>query len=293
MKKIVLINIVVFLLFGCQGNDPTEQKNKDDWKNNYEQLNISVLLDLSDRIIENTEKDLELLNFIANYFKSSVEKKNIYTIEDQIKVLFYPIPNNDKIYSIADSLSIKFDPSDREKFKATWQNLTPKYQNNLSELYKLAAEQGEKDKYPGSDIYRFFSDRVSDYCIENDKNFRNVLILLTDGYMYHKQTQLRDKNKTTYLTGTFLQSENLRNADWETRFETENYGFISMPLDLSNLEILVLEINPSGSHRNDIDIIKKYWSKWLAEMNVKNYQVVCSDVPVNTKELIARFLDGN
>jgi hypothetical protein len=45
-------------------------------------------------------------------------------------------------------------------------------------------------------------------------------------------------------------------------------------------------------HRNDDEIIKKFWSKWFEEMGVKKYKVVTTDLPSNTKELIRIFLDS-
>ena len=95
------------------------------------------------------------------------------------------------------------------------------------------------------------------------------------------------------MTGPFLEKAGLRNnPGWQKKFEEEDFGFITRRKDLNKLEILVLEINPSPVHRNDDEIIKRYWSKYFDEMGVKKYKVITTDLPSNTKELIRIFLDS-
>jgi hypothetical protein len=280
----------MFFVCGCSNIEQVKQNeiNENQLK---DQLNISVLIDLSDRIKENQEKDQELIKYIAEYFKTHFEKKNLYLIRDQIKVLFYPEPENEKINTIAESLKIKLDPSNKEAIKNTWENIIPNYTEKLSVLYNFAEEEGKNKGYPGSDIWRFFNDKVHDYCIEPDPQYRNVLIILTDGYLYHKNSQSKEQNRTTYLTGSHLNRVGIRNnPKWNDKIEEEDFGFITKRNDLDNLEVLVLEINSSEKHRNDHDIIKKYWSKWFEEMNVKKHKLYTTDLPSNTKELINIFL---
>ena len=283
---------VLFLVYGCSGKEPGQQSIPQE-KITKEQLNISILIDLSDRIKENKYKDQELIRSVAEFFKQHIEKKNLFFIHDQIKVIFYPEPQNNKINTIAESLNIKLDPSNKEEIKNTWENITTNFSKQISALYDYAEAEGEKSNYPGSDIWRFFADKVHDYCIESNKEYRNILIIITDGYLYHKDSQNREKNRTTYLTGPFLEKEGFRdNPSWEQKFEEENFGFISKRNDLNNLEVLVLEVNPSQVHLDDDQIIKKYWSEWFEEMNVKKSKIYTTDLPSNTTELIKIFLSG-
>ena len=59
------------------------------------------------------------------------------------------------------------------------------------------------------------------------------------------------------------------------------------------MKILVLEVNPSQTHRNDDVIIKQYWSKWVEEPNVSKHKIYTTDLPNNTKELVRIFLLRN
>jgi hypothetical protein len=55
--------------------------------------------------------------------------------------------------------------------------------------------------------------------------------------------------------------------------------------------VLVLEVNPSKVHRNDDEIIKRYWGDWFENMNVERYKILTTDVPENTKPMINEFLN--
>lgn len=291
MKTMKYLLIAIILAYGCSDQEEVQQ-NVTRETPTKDELNISILIDLSNRIEQNREKDLELLSFMAECFKRHIEKKNVFFIHDKIKVLFYPEPSIDKINTLAESLNIKLDPSDKEGIKNTWETITANYSKQLSLLYDFAQEEGKKSGYPGSDIWRFFTDKIHDYCIESDPEYRNILVILTDGYLYHKDSQIREDNRTSYLTGPYLRREGFRNnLTWEEKFSEGDYGFITKRSDLNNLEVLVLEVNPSQVHRDDDEIIKTFWSKWFEEMGVKKHKIYTTDLPSNTKELINIFIN--
>ena len=132
------------------------------------------------------------------------------------------------------------------------------------------------------------------YPIEQDSSYRNVLIILTDGYMYHENSKDTIKNRSAYIERNYLNRVGLRNnSNWEVKFEEEDFGFITKRDNLNKLEILVLEISPSENHLNDEDIIKKYWEKWFKEMNVKRFSIHTTGLPVHTKRLIESFMRQN
>lgn len=290
MKTLAYYIVLMLLSFACS-NAEQQEKQVSRATSSSEQLNISILIDLSDRIITNQENDQELINCLTEYFKAHIQGKNLFFIHDRMQVLFYPAPQNENINAIGETLKVRLDPRDKEGIKSIWENISATYTDQIAMLYDLALHEGESSNYPGSDIYRFFSDRVVDYCIEPDSQYRNVLIIFTDGYLYHKDSKSRIQNRTTYLTGPFLDKEGFRNnPEWEETFQEGDYGFISAREDLRNLEILVLEVNPSQNHLDDDEIIRRFWVKWFEEMGVKKYKICTSDLPGNTKELMEAFM---
>ena len=157
----------------------------------------------------------------------------------------------------------------------------------LNTIYNLTISS---HNWEGSDIWRFFKNDVKDYCIINNPDYLNVLIVLTDGYIYHVQSKERVKNRTAYITGNYLQQEGFRNnPNWKQKFEQKDYGLIVKTKNLNNLNVLFLEINPSANYKDDEDIIRAFLSKWLDEMGIKRYKIYNTDLPSNTSQRIIDF----
>ncbi|WP_394747087.1 hypothetical protein [Spongiimicrobium salis] len=255
-------------------------------------LNISVLLDLSDRIdtIKNGnqtmhyyQRDLEYIQSISNAFIAHLELKKIRTMNDKIALFFDPEPKNRKINAI--SKNLKFHIIRKNATLEMFHKIRDSYQKLPKEIYEQAITDG---KYIGSDTWRFFKNKVNDYCIEH--GYRNILVILTDGYIYHKNTKIQEDNRTTFLTPQNIRKDKLNTAKWSDRFNQKDYGFIANNKDLSNLEVLVLGINPATKHPYEEDVIIAYWSKWLEEMNLKNFEIKQADLPSHMEKVIHNFV---
>ena len=77
-------------------------------KNNN--LNISVLLDVSDRIdLANQQaKDSAYILSLANVFNAHIKDKKLGLLHDKIEVFFEPAPKNTKINTISQELKIVY-----------------------------------------------------------------------------------------------------------------------------------------------------------------------------------------
>ncbi len=295
MRKIHCLVSVLFLLsiFGCSGDNSKKETIGETKIKLPQQLNISILIDLSDRITVKNQinKDTTIIMSIAEMFKNHIKKKKLFYVRDQIKVFFYPSSNNSEIAGVAEKLAIRLDPANKPELKHNYENLISDYRSGITSIYEMALNDGNKKGYPGSDIWRFFKQNATDFCVDKSPEYRNILIVLTDGYMYFDNSVNRIKNRTSYLTGPFLSGEHFRNnPNWVKKFEENDYGFISEASNLNNLEVLVLEVNPSKQNLVDEDIIKKYWGKWFTEMGIEKFKIYSTELPVHTKKLIEGFV---
>jgi hypothetical protein len=177
---------------------------------------------------------------------------------------------------------------DNKGRKEVYDTLTGLFTEKLTQIYSLAMKQSTWP-WPGSDIWRFFKDDVKDYCVERDTNYRNILIILTDGYIFHEDSKIQNGNRYTYLL-----TENIRPyrapANWKQQIDGNNFGLITERNDLKDLEVLVLEIS-AGTIKKDEDILKYVIQKWLGEMKVPHSAIYSSDLPSNTKTRIENFLN--
>nr|WP_321237555.1 hypothetical protein [uncultured Psychroserpens sp.] len=305
MKQIRLIIIItaVALLFNCNSDSKEEVRivkanvESENSRNcpkhvlnqKEKNLNISILLDLSDRIEETKikEKDSAYLSSLSRAFVNHVKTKKLILLEDRMQLFFNPEPSDAHINEISKKLKIVFT---KQTAKSRIEETVSLYNEYPSKLYDLAKKDAQREGgYPGSDIWRFFKDDIDDYCI--DDCHRNILVILTDGYMYHKKSVIKEKGRTSYITPASLDKLALNNRNWKEEIVKRNLGFIPATSDLDNLEVLVIGI-ASHNDKNPyaLDIIKAYWSKWFDEMGVKHYKIKNADIPSSIEKVISDFI---
>ncbi len=288
IKYLFFIVTIAVVFISCG----KKKENKINSSTTQKQLNISILLDLSDRI--NPQKnhdvqvfDIENIKTITEYFKSNMSDLGAYNAKGKIRVFFSPPPSNPNINAIVTKLNIDCSMLDNKKRKHVYDTITELYQKYLNEIYKEAIATSA---WKGSDIWRFFKDDAKDFCVSNDTTYRNILIILTDGYLYHKQSLFNHKNRYTYLLGNTNLMQ-YRNKNWEKMVEQNDFGILTACNNLNNLEVLVLGIKAENpSHKIDEDILQFLWKKWFKEMNIAHNEAYHLDLPANTKTRIENFL---
>ncbi|WP_298510583.1 hypothetical protein [uncultured Kordia sp.] len=301
MKKSRLINPILLLTFlMCFACEEVVKEQKEQESKNVstlvmsqnQNLNISLLLDLSDRInpekygdasMEYFEMDVGYIQSVAEAFIAHLSEKNKHRMNDKMQLYFDPSPKNKNINNLSKSLKFKVDKSNASK--KTLNDIKHLYKINSQKIYELAIED---NAYVGSDMWRFFKSKIHDLCIS--KTHRNILIILTDGYIYHKNSQMQEGNKTTYLTPQFIRKHKLNTKNWKQRFVDKEFGFIPAAENLENLEVLVLGINPDKKNPYEEDVIEEYWKHWLHDMNVKHYEIKTAILPADMDKIIKDFI---
>ncbi|WP_142783812.1 hypothetical protein [Changchengzhania lutea] len=305
MKKVILTSCILIFFVSCSNDkkekskDLTSDKNQKIHAKNdcpdylltrkQENLNISILLDLSDRIdLPNQQaKDSAYILSLAKAFNTHIKSKKLGLLYDKMEVFFEPVPKDPKINQISNQLKISYIKGVSKK---EWMPKTVSlYENTPSLIYNQARLSFKKGGYPGSDTWRFFKDHVKDYCIERCR--RNILVILTDGYMYHEKSIRNNKNQTSYLTPQYLSKLALNTPNWKEIMEKRNLGFIPANKNLNDLEVLVIGIeNQNSKHPYAQDIIEAYWYNWLQSMGVKKPKIKNSDLPSNIEKIIFNFI---
>ena len=299
MKKVYVISLAIGLMFFSCKSEPGETEtgivpNYETRKLNSirKNINLSVLLDLSDRInpekfpnpaMEYYMRDVGYLTSIAQAFEMHVRSKKSATINDKLQLFIDPEPTDIELNQKLEMLRTHFTRDNAKRNSILKTSL--KYDSIAHLIYQKAIDD---DHYVGSDTWGFIKNRVEDYCIESEK--RNMLIILTDGYIFHKDNKRLEGNKTSYLIPQLINELDLNKSDWKTKYETKNYGFIVPEVDLSNLEVLVVGINGQQNKPYGEDILFKYWKDWLTAMNVKDIQIKLSGLPVNLDAVIKDFI---
>jgi hypothetical protein len=292
LTKTFVLLLVLVSAFSCkQDSDTTHEEilSKNTVAENY---NISILLDLSDRIslqknpnptMEYYQRDLGYIKWVSEAFTQHLKSKRIRQIKDKMQLFFNPEPQDPEINSISQKLKITIDKNNASK--ELLNSINSNYALQTSKIYNSAIKD---NNFIGSDIWSFFDSKVKDQCIENGD--RNILVILTDGYMYYESTKMKEGNRTSFITPELIKKNSLNTKDWEEKVQNGDFGFIKANDDLSNLEVLVLGINPSRANPYEEKVIKAYWTKWFTEMKVKRFEIKNADLPSNMEKIIKDFI---
>lgn len=241
-------------------------------------LNISIFLDLSDRLtkvsnsMSQKDKDLSLIKSIEDYFYDKQWKEKLRN-GDAMTIFFYPTPQVANVNQIAQDLTIDTKLSKRSdisKVKEKLKTFRNVWNNDLNNIYTSTLQS---KNWIGSDIWGFFDNQVDVQCIKKD--YRNILVILTDGYIYDKNNMINKGDETSYLLEKTLSNPKAK--------------LIATRTDLKDLEVLVLEVNPS--HPQDFTHMKNIMEDWFKRMGVKHYRIAQTDIPINTEKVISKFIE--
>lgn len=285
MKKTILSVLGIGVLFvaawsllSC-GGDTKNGSVKDEEKSENPSLNISIFLDLSDRLVRNmqpnqTYRDTAIVGMACDYFKTATLGPQILKSENKIKVFFYPTPSCASIATVAKGLSVDVGALKGVERRKAVEGLKTQFQENLAHIY---GQTVNAKNWIGCDIWDFFSSKKVDaQCVKKDA--RNILIILTDGYIYQANNKIKEGNAFSFILPETLQNPQSSLIARRT----------DVPLD--NLEVLVLEVNPyQPQHR---DKMVQVMTDWFQAMGVKNVVISETDANLdNTETIIKNFLN--
>lgn len=281
MKRKLLSLLLIFLITSIFTKEIFAQQNQN--------LNISFLLDLSDRIDPKKnpdfyQRDLGYIKSVETAFVNHIKGKKMMLLNDQMQVFFDPIPKIPNINQLSQLLKVNFNPQTSKKDILSLDN---SYTQISSKIYHHTIKYGH---YIGSDIWKFFKNNVQDYCIKDKQ--RNILVILTDGYMYHHDSKFLDNGKSSYITPALIQLHKLNSANYRTLIKKNNLGFIPATDNLQNLEVIVLGINPSKQNPYEEDVIRQYWTDWFKAMKVKKFYLKTTDLPANLEPVIQTIISS-
>lgn len=254
------------------GEKPAETETKADAK----PLNISIYLDLSDRLKREmtptqTDRDTAIVNNLLNHFTKDCVEKKILQSKNRLRVIFYPSPSSTKIATQADELEIDMGELKGAEKKKELLNLKKKFNGHLSDIYEATLKE---QKWIGSDVWDFFSTKkVDTQCIK--QGYRNILVILTDGFLYQKGNERKEGSAYSYVLPKTLQDP--------------NSSLICQRKGLKDLEVLMLEVNPYDPKQKDK--LTNVLENWFKDMEVKSFVVAETDLPSNTKHVIDSFLN--
>lgn len=273
---ITVLLIIALTVFTACGGGKSSNKMNDKTENiqSKKPLNISIYLDLSDRLEREMapsqkDRDIEIVNYLTEIIKNHAVSQKILPSRDRIKVFFYPTPNDSKIALLSKDLEMDLSKAQPAEKKQMLLDFHERFNASLTKIYEATLQD---KNWIGSDIWGFFKKQVDTYCIREDA--RNIIVILTDGYLFYAPNKQKESNNYSYILPQTLSNP--------------NSGLIVSRNGLENLEVLLLEVNPyDPKHQDQMETILR---NWFSGMGVQKMYVGVTDQPSNTRLIIDKFM---
>ena len=271
-------------------------------------LNLIVVPDLSKRIIDEVnnpdqiKSDVDLLKHIWATFENNTKLK-INSKDRLIIDVTDEAQANGQFRTLANNLIFDLSEHKGQSNRLYFDKIGGQFEENINQLYGLAKKQPI-----GADYWYYFNRSLSKHIQRTTlfDNYRNVLIILTDGYL---EAQNKTKTGIAFYTGNYpSRFQTYNNIKRGLPIEQALNGNIDRISDCSQhfpeLEVLVLEIKerkpgskeePSdpGTPR-DYDILEYLWKDWFKTLEIKNtndnFFIARNDATQLTKKAITKFL---
>jgi hypothetical protein len=268
-------------------------------------LNLIIVPDLSKRIIDEINNpdqitnDTILLNYIWKAFESYT-KQRVNTKPRLIVDITDEGQASGQFRFLADNLVFELPEHRTPHLRNIWfETVGNRYTKNIKALYALG-----KNNPIGADYWSYFRRNLSKHIQKSTlfDNYRNVLIIITDGYLEAEYKLYTGDLITRNAVVNKIKRGNL--------IEDAVLSKIKIPdivQKFPTLEVLILEVNErkrfspqepkDKGTTEDYDILMVLWRDWFKQIQVKNvdenFFIQRSDATQLTKNEIDRFLNHN
>lgn len=215
------------------------------------------------------DKDQSIINGLVDMFINRQKKNGFQKSEDSFQIVFYPAPTGSD--SLARKLSLDLGNIQGPKNRPLL-DFQKTHANDLKTLYNKSLEE---QNFFGSDIWGFFSkDKVADLC---KKDVRNVLVIISDGYLYDANNLIQEGKNYSYILPKTL--------------AVKGSGLIPCKISNPNMEIIFIECNanPQTDYRKMESILRN----WFIDMGIENVDIQDTDLPTNTLKHLEKQIFAN
>jgi hypothetical protein len=229
-------------------------------------INLIIIPDLSRRIIDSINNpgqirfDTTLLSSIWRAFESKTRLK--MNSKDRLIIdITDPDQGQGNFSRIANDLVFDLSEHRNQSNRIYFAKNSSRFHDKVAGLYTLAAE-----KTTGADYSYYFSQKITSRQKKStlDDNYRNVVIIITDGYL----EVTRSPNRAESLSPS---PELLKQFCTSGNSSSFAYPLNTIGLDLSGVEIYLFEFNEKKTGKNcHFTGLKRWWSEWFKLMHVAN-----------------------
>ncbi len=257
MKNYLLILIFSLCLSACsEDTGPIISTNPP--------TNYVVLLDLSDRLIQNKDQvdiDTNAIISVIEKFEENVRTSLVIKSMDKFAIRIIPQENSPlEGGQFEDELCLdlsKYSAAEKLKMLKQFKAEIPQ---RIKQLYQKAILGNKSNNYNGVDIWKYFNEQINS---DLDSNYDNKVLILTDGYFDFEDENYGLRNNSMATTTAPLLKK-MKGVGWRSVAEKEQPGIIPVELNVS-AKWVVCGIQPKSGCKDILEAEKLsfLWENWL------------------------------
>ncbi len=248
--------------------------------------NIVILLDLSDRLLNPGQGDIDQIAIMEYFYSFEALVKSQLYIKSKDRFCIQILPQFKSSYDndyFNNLLNIDLSSTPVAERRKRMDEFGQKLPQILKELYTFAAKNKFPADFAGVDIWKFFNNQLS---YELLPDYNNSLVVITDGYFDFEDYSHVEKNKNRYTSTQFLSK--LKSDSWRQMAEQQDYGILCIKKNFQNSRITIIGINPKNKDLFEQEKLIYFWEKWAGEMNFKNIHCIPIASEASTRQRIRR-----
>lgn len=287
MKKTLIIIALSLSIYSCSTNAEVKNNIPNQKNDNY-----VVVLDLSDRIIQNPDQvdiDTSAVRAAFEKFGESVHKNLVVKSRDKFCIRIIPqklssLPGN----SFENTLSIdlgKYNAAEKLKRLTEFEK---NFGNQLKLLYQQAYLGNKNSDFAGVDIWQYFNEQINS---DLDNRYNNKVLIITDGYFDFEDKKHGITNNNLSTTTSPLLGK-MNSSNWQKNSDDNEIGLFPVKLTL-DAKWLVCGVQPKAGNKDLLESEKLcyLWKKWLRNSGAKDIEdPIINSSSLKMKNLILKLL---
>jgi hypothetical protein len=286
----VLLACTIFAVIFTGNVTDKEVKNSN--STSKQQSQAIVVLDLSDRVLENRQiaYDSTIVMEVFNQFEIQAKSKLLINCKDKFQVLIAEQagvsaydPETETDLLTLDFSSLKA----AEKVNAlnVFKSQLPK---KLSNLFQKACFSSKKEAYKGSQIWKTFN---SSLAALTDAEKETQLVVLTDGYFDFEAGEAVLKQGNFSTKSSFLNT--CRNDQGISQIKNGTRGILKLDNQLrGDVKVLAIGLRSKFTeYLKEEELLKALWENWLLRNGLPSNKVITAPYASlhNAKSTVKQF----
>lgn len=226
-------------------------------------INYTIILDLSDRILNEKQLDYDIaqIQLMFQKFKKKAKQNLIITSKDRFVVKIIPQKGSSLDHNYFENiLQLRLDQIHIKDKNNSMKKLDSILNETLNKLKDSAILGKRKSDYAGVDLWSFLNTNKDQIA---RSAYDNTIVIMTDGYLDFEDNSHVVKRENQFTGTGFIKT--LNSSAWKKDAEDKKMGLLPISINHKATWIITGLKSKQPKDLFQITKLKYFWTKWITE----------------------------